>query len=154
MALIQSPRFIIGDQTTRYTLESTYTGDGISSAIRVHNASQILLDVEYTMGAAEAGNSVELKVEFSNLDTNPVTRTPASTEWYQEAMETAVGGTVTVNLVERTFDAVSAAATYDRFEVAIPNAAQYVRVSIKETGVAANKGSASVKLVAVEDEPR
>ncbi len=152
MALQKTTQFVIGDQSTRYTLESTYTGSGISGTLVVRNAVQLFLEIEYTMGAAETANSIEIKLEFADLAVDNRSIQPASTDWYREAIETLSAGTATINLLERTFAAVSAAATYDRFVLDIPGGHDFMRVSVKETGVAANKGSASVKLVRVEQE--
>ena len=153
MSLARTSRFILGDQTTRKTLESTYVSGNVSEGIVVQNAEQLLLEVEYTMGTAETSNSIQLKVEFAdplNIPSNG--GTPADTDWYGEVTESASSGTVTINLAEYSFDAVSSAGTYDRFVIALPNSSQFVRVSMKETGVASNKGSASVKLVSIEEE--
>lgn len=152
MSLQKTTRFVIGDQTTRATLESTYTGTNISEALVTRNATQVFLEIEYTMGAAETANSIEVKIEFADTLGDNRALAPTSTDWYREAVETLSGGTATVNVLERTFAAVSAAATYDRFVLDVPGGHDFMRVSIKETGVAANKGSASVKLITIEQE--
>ena len=155
MALLQSPQFIIGNQTTRYTLAATYTGSGISSAYDVKNAVKLYLDVEYTMGTGESSNSIEVKVEFAD----PLVKrsTPVTADWYQTTNEADGGGTTTLTLQEYTFAAVSAAATYDRFVIDLTKTLKnighhWIRVSVKETGKASNFGNASVKLVKVEEE--
>lgn len=152
MALLKNSRFILGDQTTRKTLESTYVAGNVSSAIDIRNAVQLSLEVEYTMGAAETANTTELIVEFADMVNGQRSNVPATASWYREVTESVSAGVVTLALAERTFAAVSAAATYDRFIVEIPGGHDFMRVSIKETGVASNKGSASVKLVTTEQE--
>ena len=157
MALLRSTQYVLGDQTTRKTLESTYTAGNISTGFKTGNAVQGFVDIEYTAGAAETLNSIQVKFEFSDsivgsADVQNHIPAAASTEWYQETTEAVSAGTITETLAERTFAQVSAAATYDRFRIALPLGHGYTRISIKETGVAANKGSASVKVTMIEQE--
>lgn len=149
MSLKQIKQDLIGTEAVPATLESTYTGNSsanVSSAMDVKNAKQIYIQVGYTMGAAETSNSIEIKVEVAD----DATGTP--TVWYRLVNESTSGGTTTLTNGERTFVAVSAAATYDYINIDIPNGHKYIRVSAKETGVASAKGSAKIKLVTVSEE--
>lgn len=128
---------------------ATLTGSYVaSSAVKIGKANQVTLDVAYTMGTAETLNSIEIKVEFAN----PVLlNEPVTTDWHQEAAESVSGGTSTVSLFERTFTATQAAGTYDRFQIAIPVSSKFFRVSVKETGIAANGGTVTVKAIINEN---
>lgn len=153
MALLQSSRFIIANQTTRYTLAATYTGSGISSAYDVKNAVKLYLEVEYTMGATETSNSIEVKVEFAD----PLVGPAVTADWYRTTNEADSTATTALYLQEYSFEAASAAGTYDRFIIDLTKTLKnighkYIRVSVKETGKATNFGSTSVKLVKVEEE--
>lgn len=153
MALLRTVRTIIG-VASAYTLESTYTGAGISAGYYIGNEKEVALDVDYTMGAAETSNSIQLLVEYANPDLiDSRSYSPVSTDWRLATEQAVTAGAVTVTKQEFTFAAISAAATYDRIHVKIgmPNAS-WIRVSIKETGVASNKGSAVVRLVTQEEE--
>lgn len=133
--------YIVGTEDTPVTLTGSYQA---GNAYFVGEAEQLALDVAYTMGTAESGNSLEVKIEFSP---NKGGDTPGSDDWYREVTESVSSGTITESLAERTFSAVSAAGTYDRFHLSIPLDAMWVRVSVKETGIAANGGSVTVKAV-------
>jgi hypothetical protein len=133
------------------TLTGSYTGTQISSAIAIKNSSQVMLDVAYTMGAAETSNSIQIKVEFANPAEVVNTGDVASTDWHRQISESTTSGTTTISLQEYTFSAVSAAATYDRFQIAIPVCSRFIRVSAKETGIAANGGTATISIIQREE---
>lgn len=147
----RSSEFIIGSQATRATLTNAYTGNR-SAAIKLGATDKFVLDIEYTMGATETANSVEVLVEFGTPISNPPSASPESTEWYIKTSEVITAGVPVLTANGYQFVAASAAATYDRFQTPeIAASGEFVRVSIKETGVAANAGSASVKLIKIED---
>jgi hypothetical protein len=154
MSNLRTTQNIIGSQTARVTLESTYTAGNTSAAIWVSNAIQLFLLVEYTMGAAETANSVDLRIRFADMQVENATRlvTPATADWYTVTSESVTGGVSTISLYAPSFTAVSAAATYDRFILPIQAGHAWIQVAAKETGVSANKGTASVQLVVVEQE--
>lgn len=135
-----------GSEASPTVLTGSYVA---GQPIRLASSYQLGLDVAYAMGAAESGNSIQLKVEVANPldDDNDGAAKPADTEWYQLVSTSASGGTVTVTKAEYTFSAVAAAEAYDYFHISLPNDSQWVKVSCKETGIAANGGSAYVKLV-------
>ena len=110
MSLQQTPIFILGTQTLRRTLESTYTA-GNTAETFVRNASQLLLEVEYAMGETETNNSIQIRIRFTNLAINDIRQARVASDWYQEITEAASAGTITVTLAERNFVAVSAAET-------------------------------------------
>jgi len=138
----------LGTTASPITLTAAYSGN-VSSAIKMDGADAVSLDVGYTMGTAETANSIQLKVEYAD----PTNGAPASTDWMQEGNEATSGATTTVTLGERTFTATVAAATYDYFTVSLPLAAKhkYIRVSAKETGIAANGGSAVIRVILAEN---
>ena len=132
MADIRQSQLLEFGDVTEYTLTSSYVA---SDAVRVMGVYQVGLDVGYTMGATETGNSVQLLVSFSNAEV------PTSADWYQAVSESTSSGVTTIALQNYTFAAVSAAATFDNFHLGFPVDAIWVRVSAKETGVATNAGT-------------
>lgn len=138
MSFKKSSIYLVGTEDTPVTLTGSYVE---GTPVFVGEAEQIGLDVAYTMGSGESGNSVELRVEFSGDNSTG----SAPTEWYQEVTESVASGTITETLAERTFSAVSAAGTYDRFRIPLPIDAKWIRISVKETGIAANGGLITIK---------
>jgi hypothetical protein len=99
------------------------------------------------MGAAETGNSIEIRVRFAS----PLAqKAPTSTDWYQQVSESTSSGATTISLQEYTFDSTQSAGTYDRFHIDIPVDSKFMEVAIKETGISSNGGSASVKVILSE----
>lgn len=132
---------IIGNKTaagvrTGIELESTYSTTEDTEPTKIFETAgftKMNLDILYTMGGSETSNSIEIKVEGS----------PDRTNWYRLANETTSGGTSTETAREFTFVGVNgAAATISLF---LDVAYKYIRVSCKETGVAANKGDVFVE---------
>ena len=125
---------IAGAETKNGTIRSssTLTNSFVAgTTIEVEDYGMLVLLVKYTMGSGETANSVVLKVEVS-VD---------GTSFYQQTSNEA-----SVSLKEYTFDAVSAAGSYDYFKIDIPVAAlNYVKVSAKETGVSTNYGTCEIK---------
>lgn len=151
MAEHRNAFFILGDQTTRKTLTGSYSSANTSRAVEIGSVEQVALEVEYTMGSGETSNSIEVRVMFANPENRgsaPSTWNAAT--WYQQVSESTSAGDTTVYLQAYSFDAVSAAGTYDRFHIDIPVDSRFMQVSVKETGIASNGGSASVKLVLSE----
>lgn len=139
MSLLQDVRKVF----TAQTLTGSYVVQASPANINIEGFDQVNLDVAYTMGTAETANSIQIKIEFAN----PIVGDPASTDWSQETSITTVSGVTTILQHSYTFDAVSAAGTYDRFQIAIPINSKYMRVSVKETGIAANGGTATIKAI-------
>lgn len=150
----RSIRYSVGTSAAPATLTNAYSGN-VGSAVLIDNAKQLFIDIDYTMGAAETTNSVEVLVEVADPDNTNRQLTPATTDWRSLVTETTSGGTVTIVPRAYSFAAVSAAATYDRFSIDLNETKdvrhQWIRVSVKETGVAANAGSVRAKIVVVEE---
>lgn len=92
------------------------------------------------MGAAETSNSIQIKVQAS-----PTEIALDSVLWGRLTTTAASSGTVTHTNREDTFSAVSSAGTYDVFPIEITDLnTSYIKVSVKETGIAANGGSCYV----------
>jgi hypothetical protein len=105
------------------------------TVISILDCTQATLLVRYKMGATESGNSLQIKIEFSN----------DNSAYYQECTEEAAAGIITISLAEYTFPAVAAAETYDNIRIPIQVMDRFVRVSAKETGVAVNYGTCEIK---------
>lgn len=131
----QLPFPIIGTKTstgtrTSVTLAGTY---GTAKAFKVAGYSKLNLDVLYTMGAAETSNSIELLIEQSSDGVN----------YYRIPNETVTAGTSTLTAREFTFVGTNAAAA--TISIGLDIFYKYVRVSVKETGVGSNFGTAYVE---------
>ena len=123
--------------TTGVTLESTYQTESdtvATKSFKIAGYSKANFDITYTMGATETTNSVEIKLEHS----------PDNINWYRYVTDTTTGGTSTLALREWTYVGVNAAAS--SFSLPVDIFDRYIRVSLKETGVATNKGKAYVEV--------
>ncbi|MCA9360080.1 hypothetical protein KC850_03520 [Candidatus Kaiserbacteria bacterium] len=133
---------IIGSKTAAGTrtgveLESTYstTQDTEPTKVfKVAGMSKLTLNGLYTTGAAETNNTIEVKIESS----------PDNINFYPISNVDTTSGTSTLYNREFKFTGASAATAYS-FEIFLDIAYQYVRVSCKESGVAANKGNVYVE---------
>ena len=112
---------------TSVALTSLYSGN--TKTIEVGGYSKLDLAILYTMGAAETSNSIEVQLEQS----------PDGTNFYRIPNETVSGGTSTLSAREFTFVGTNAAAA--TISVGIDIFYKYVKISVKETGVAANAGT-------------
>jgi len=143
--------FVLGTIGAAQTLTSAYTGS-VSNPFRIESNYQVVLDVAYTMGTAETANSVDLIVEFANTISSPIEMSDiATTDWHRQIAESTTTGVTTVTLQSYNFVSTQTAGTYDRFEIPVPVAAKYMRISAKENGVAANAGNIIVKATVTED---
>lgn len=117
-----------GTTRTAVNLLSTYDAT-TTKAIETAGFSQIVVDINYTMGAAETANSIEIKVEVGQDGTN----------FYRVPNEAVSGGTSTLTVREFTYVGVNAAAA--PISLPLDVMYKYMRFSFKETGVAVNVGS-------------
>lgn len=126
-----------GTTRTSWALTSAYQTEGTTKPTKtfeVGGFSKMNLDILYTTGAAETNNSIEIKLEGSTDGTN----------FYQLTNESASSGTSILYQREFTFVGASAATAY-AFTLGIDTFYKKVRVSCKETGVAANAGSVYIE---------
>lgn len=132
---------IIGSKTaagvrTGIELESTYSTTEDTEPTKIFEAAgyvKLNLDLIYTMGGSETSNTIEVKIEGS----------PDRTNWYRIANDSTSGATSTLTQREFTFAGSNGAAA--TFSIFLDIAYKYIRVSCKETGVAANKGNVFVE---------
>ena len=118
---------------TGVTLESTYQTDEATTAIKTFETggfSKLALGIIYTMGAAETTNSIEVRIEQS----------PDKVNWYRIMNDSTSGATSTLTAREFLFVGTNGAAA--NIDIFLDIAYKYMRVAVKETGVAANKGTA------------
>jgi len=128
----------VGTTRTSIQMESTYQTESATEAtktIETGGYPKIALDILYTMGATETTNSIEIKVEMS----------PDRTNWYQLVNDDTSGATST--LLAREFTVVGVNASTKAIHLPIDMWDKYARISVKETGVATNKGSVYVEAV-------
>ena len=107
----------------------TLTADYADNAyvLPVGGMTKLSLDIDYAQGAAETGNICHFKIEHSTDETN----------WHQLVIdETTTVSDITAREWNITGDAA--------LNVIIDIAYKFVKISVKESGVAANAGSATV----------
>ena len=122
---------VLGSDATPVALLSSYDSTK-SAVIAIGKAEHVTLIVGYKMGAAETGNSIQLKYEFSS---DGVT-------YARNTLVADSGGTRTISLREDTFSATQSAETYDYFQIDFVDVcAKSMKVWAKETGVSSNAGS-------------
>lgn len=118
--------------TTSIALTSAYQSESAgvpTKSFKTAGMSKLNLDLIYTMGAAETSNSIEIKFEGS----------PDGTNWYRIPNEAVSGGTSTITAREFTFVGTNAAAA--TISIGLDIFYRFMKVSAKETGVAANAGT-------------
>lgn len=106
------------------TLTSAYTGN--RKSFETGGFTKLSLDVTYTMGAAESANTLEIQLESS----------PNGTDWYVLVID----ATTTISAITARAWQMSEGSLNFMLDIAY----KYVRVSIKETGVASNAGTATI----------
>lgn len=128
---------IFGTKTTAgviagRTLESTYQAESTTvatKAFKIAGFTKANFDLSYTMGATETTNSIEVKIEHS----------PDNINWYRYITDSTSGGTSTLAVREWTYVGINAAVSNISLPIDIFD--QYLRISVKESGVATNKGT-------------
>ena len=119
------------------TLTNAYTGN-VSADLLVEGMVAINLLVSYTTGSGETNNTLQVKLDFPDADSND----------HQYTNQTASTGTTTV--VQNEFsctDNTGGGTTklYNIGPININN--KKLKISVKETGVASNAGICTLKLV-------
>jgi len=117
---------------TSWNLTSSYQTEGAAKPTKTFKTahySKLNLDILYTMGAAETANSIEIQVEGS----------PDGVNFYRIPNETTNAGTSTLTAREFLFVGANGAAA--TISIGLDIFYEYVRVSAKETGVAAAAGT-------------
>lgn len=121
---------------TGVALTSSYqseTGSTPTKSFRTGDMSRIEFLISYTEGAAETANSIQWKVEASNDGTN----------WFQLANDSTSGGTSTLTAREFSFTGADGATA--KLNAGLDIAYEWMRISVKETGVASNVGNVFVE---------
>ncbi len=108
------------------TLTAAYTGN--RKTFETGGFSKVSIDLVYAMGAAEAGNTMEFQLEASSDGTN----------WHKLVIDTTGLSSV---ITPREWQMAP-----ESLNVIIDVAYKYMRMSLKETGVAANFGTATVNI--------
>jgi hypothetical protein len=120
--------------TTRTSVELPAAYDStVTKTIKTSGYSVAVFDILYTMGSAETSNSIEIKLEDSVDGVN----------FYRTSNESASGGTSTLTAREFTFVGTNAAAATISYRIDI--AYPYLKISAKETGVAAVAGTVFIE---------
>lgn len=108
------------------TLTSAYTGN--RHVFDAAGFQKLSIDLNYAMGGAETGNTMELLVEHSP---------DGGTNWYKLVIDTT--STSTSVITPREWQMAP-----EKLNVIIDIAYKKMRLSLKETGVASNYGTATV----------
>lgn len=133
----QIPLVLIGSKNattgarTSVALTAAYTGN--QKTFKVAGYSKVDFAVLYTMGAAETANSIEIQVEQS----------PDGINFYRIPNDTASGGVST--LAARNWTFLGADATAATISVGLDIFYKFLKVSVKESGVAVNAGTTFVE---------
>lgn len=129
----QADRATVASVTrTPVTLESTYQAESPTVATKTFATSgfsKINIDIEYTMGAAESSNSIEILVEGS----------PDGIVFQRIPNDSTSGATSTLTAREFTFVGTNAGTA--KISIGLDVFYAYMKFSAKETGVSANKGT-------------
>ena len=114
--------------TNAYQAESGFTKP--TKAFECGGFSKVNIDLLYTLGATETANSIEVKSESS----------PDGTNYYHIPNDSTTTGVSTITEREFTFVGATATAAYP-IGIPLDIFYKYLRISIKETGVASNVGT-------------
>lgn len=136
--VVQEHKDVVGSRTSPKLIAGSYTTNGFAdNVIEIAVRQQVTLYVFYTMGATETGNSIQVRLSFSQSATNPKT----SQYWARFTAEEVTPTTITSTLPEFSFDSTTAAGTYQGFVINVPANHGAMWVQCKETGAASNVGS-------------
>lgn len=122
-----------GTTRTSVALTDSYDVANKTIAFPTGGFSKLNLDVLYTMGSAETSNSIELRLECS----------PDGTNWYRLPNDSTSAGTSTLTAREFTFVGTNAAAA--TISIGLDIFYKWMKLSVKESGVAANAGTVYVE---------
>lgn len=122
-----------GTTISEITLESTYQTESgqlkPTKTFACGGFSKLNLDLSYTMGGSETSNSIEIKFEAG----------PDGTNYYRLPNDSTSGATSTLTAREFTF--VGANGANATISIGLDIFYTDMKISIKETGVASNKGT-------------
>lgn len=113
---------------TAVALTSTYDAE-TTKIIATGGFTNIVVDMNYTMGATETSNSIEIRVDVSSDGTN----------FYRIPNESVSSGTSTLAVREFTYVGVNAAAA--PISLTLDVMYRFMRFAFKESGVVTNAGS-------------
>ena len=126
-----------GTTRTAIEMESTYQAESTTEATTVFETggfSRIEFAILYTMGGSETANSIQIILEWS----------PDGTNFYRLPNDSTSGATSTITEREFTYLGTTDAGNSE-IVFGIDIAYDLMRISIKESGVGANKGSVFVE---------
>jgi hypothetical protein len=122
----------VGTTITPAAVTSAYAG-GLNKTFEVGGYSKADFAIQYTMGATETANSIELMIEQS----------PDGVNFYRIPNEDASLGVSTLTAREFTFVGTNAALA--SISIGLDIFYKYLKVSVKETGVVTNAGTVYVE---------
>jgi hypothetical protein len=120
---------------TNQTLTASYADTSTIGSFSISEESIATLDIIYTTGAAETNNSLQFQLSFSH---NGI-------DWVTETYSSLSSGMNTLAPLEHSVAGAAAGTAY-KAQYVVPFCSRYLKVQIKETGVAANFGTATIVL--------
>ena len=121
-------------------LTASYVTTSTVGAIDVRGVSQVTVYREYAPGTGETSNTLEIRVQTS-VDGTP-------TNFHIEgSLTTTTPSAVTDNEFQYQSASTSAGTTYLGVPIRIPIDANHLRIQVKETGVATNFGTCTIRVV-------
>jgi len=128
---------LIGSKTgiTRSSVDLTNAYDVADKTkeFKTDGYSKLNLDILYTMGSGETSNSIQVRLECSTDGVN----------YYRIPNDSTTDGTSTITAREFTFVGTNAAAA--SISISLDIFYKYMKISVKETGVASNAGTIYVE---------
>ncbi|OPX88989.1 MAG: hypothetical protein A4E53_01722 [Pelotomaculum sp. PtaB.Bin104] len=126
---------------TTQTLTANYAATNTIASFSINEETIGLLDISYTTGAAETNNSLYFKIEYSPDD---------GVTWIQESQSSLSSSVNTLTGIEHVLTGAAAGTTYTA-QYMIPFCSRTIRVTVKESGVAANYGVLNMWLTVASD---
>lgn len=131
----QVPIVLVGSKSgnTRTSAALTDTFTDTTKIFETGGYAKLNLDILYTMGSAEAGNKIQLKLYSSSDREN----------WYQLPTESNDTGVST--LLRRSFEFLGDDAAAANISIGLDIFYKYMKIEVAESGVAANAGTAFIE---------
>ena len=136
---LQKGEYVLGSADSDVTLTATYA-DNVHE-IDTEGLSYLTFYVTYTTGVGETDNDIDIKIDGAPDQSLPGEE---SVTFFQSTSSSTSSGVVTLSPQDYHFTGALAGTEYT-FKFFVPVADKKIKVSIKETGVAANFGTAMIK---------
>lgn len=129
--IFNQPRLVAFNNVT---LTAAFTGNRYVQPIA--GFQKLSVDIDYTRGGGEASSVFKMQIEHSPEET--------PTNWYSLVIDET--GTESV-LTPRVWSVTPASGNNAKLNVILDTAYKNIRISIRETGVVTNPGTATITIV-------